>query len=294
MYVVAGVSGRTGRAAAESLLERGRPVRVIVRDPEKGEEWRRRGAEVAIASLDDAAAVSRAMSGAEGAYLLVPPAYGDADVLGRQGEVTDALAEAVRSTGVPHVVLLSSVGGQHESGTGLILALRRAERAMRDAAKRLTILRASYFIENWAPVLSEAREKGVLPTFLTPDRRIPMIATRDIGRAAARALAEAPAASRILGLAGPREWSPADVAGELGAILEREVRLLPLPVEAAAPAMQSVGMSPGAAALYQEMIEGLNSGRVAFDRPPDDDWRGTLGIADVLGPMLDAGGAEGV
>jgi uncharacterized protein YbjT (DUF2867 family) len=283
MYVVAGVTGR--------------PVRVLVRDPEKGEEWRRRGAEVAVASLDDAPAVSRALAGAEGAYLLVPPAYADEDVLGRQARFVAAMADAVRTSGVPHVVLLSSVGAQHASGIGLILALHGAEQAMRPAARNLTILRASYFLENWAPVLPQAREKGVLPTFLTPDRRIPMIATRDIGRAAARALAEPPEkpGARILRLAGPRDWSPHDVAREVGAILAGEVRLLPLPIDAAAPAMRSLGMSGNGAALFQEMTGAVNSGLVAFDDGPvDEDWRGVLGIADVLRPILDAGGSEGV
>src|SRR6185369_8931392 len=108
MYVVAGVSGQTGRAAAESLLERGRRIRVLVRDAGKGEEWRSRGAEVAVTSLDDPAALARALSGAEGAYLLVPPVYHVADVLGPQRARAQAIADAVRSSGIPHVVLLSS------------------------------------------------------------------------------------------------------------------------------------------------------------------------------------------
>ena len=40
MFVVAGVTGHTGRAAAERLLELAKPVRVIVRRAEQGDEWR--------------------------------------------------------------------------------------------------------------------------------------------------------------------------------------------------------------------------------------------------------------
>lgn len=123
-----------------------------------------------------------------------------------------------------------------------------------------------------------------------------MIATGDVGRAAARALAQPPEESgaRILRLAGPREWSPQDVAREVSAILAREVRLLPLPIDAAAPAMRSLGMSAGGAALFEEMTDAINSGRVAYDEPPDEAWRGAAGIGDVLRPILDAGGSEGV
>jgi uncharacterized protein YbjT (DUF2867 family) len=294
MFVVAGASGHTGRAAAESLIERGQAVRVLVRDPEKGEEWRRRGAEVAVASLDDADTLAKAFRGSDGAYVLLPPAYHLDDVLGAQARVAHAIAGAIRSSGIPHVVLLSSIGAQHSSGTGFIRALHHAEQALRPAATNLTILRPCYFIENWALVLSEAREKSVLPTFLTPERRIPMIATRDVGRAAARALMEPAAGCRILELAGPREWSPQEVAREIGAILQREVRLLPLPLEAAAPAMTSLGMSPGSAALFQEMTGSINSGRVAFEGAPEENWRGTAGVSEVIRPILDAGGSEGV
>ena len=44
MYVVAGVSGHTGKVAAETLLAQGKSVRVLVRDPAKGEPWRARRA----------------------------------------------------------------------------------------------------------------------------------------------------------------------------------------------------------------------------------------------------------
>jgi uncharacterized protein YbjT (DUF2867 family) len=58
MYLITGVSGNTGAAAATALLEKSQPVRVLVRSDEKGRPWRDKGAEVAVASLDDAAGLS--------------------------------------------------------------------------------------------------------------------------------------------------------------------------------------------------------------------------------------------
>jgi uncharacterized protein YbjT (DUF2867 family) len=270
MYVIAGVSGQTGRAAAESLLDAGRPIRVVVRDPAKGEEWRARGAEVAVASLEDAGALSRARARA------------------------DAIAEAIGSSRVPHAVLLSSVAAHLSSGTGLIRILHYAEQAIRPVAKNLTILRPAYFMENWAPVLGQARENGVLPTFLTPGRAIPTIATRDVGGAAARALREPATGTRVVELAGPKDRTPEDVAQAVGTCLGREVKVLGLPIEAAVPTMTSFGMSENAAALYQEMIAGVNSGRIDFEGERTPGWQGTLEPIDALGPILDAGGSEGV
>ncbi len=40
MFVVAGVTGNTGKIVAEMLLAQKRPVRVIVRDEKKAAAWR--------------------------------------------------------------------------------------------------------------------------------------------------------------------------------------------------------------------------------------------------------------
>ena len=120
MIAVAGATGHTGKAVADALLQLGRPVRVIVRDAVKGESWKARGAEVAVASLDDADALSRALAGVDSAYLLIPPAYAATDALAAQRVVVNALAEAVGRSQLRHVVLLSSIGGQHATGVGPI------------------------------------------------------------------------------------------------------------------------------------------------------------------------------
>src|SRR5688500_5122379 len=123
MYAIAGVSGHTGSVAADTLLAQGKKVRVIVRDAAKGEAWKAKGAEVAIASLDDSAALAKAFAGAEGAYVLLPPSPTSSDPVGHNARVTASIAKAVKAANLPHVVLLSSVGAQHADGTGPIKTL---------------------------------------------------------------------------------------------------------------------------------------------------------------------------
>lgn len=66
MYVIAGVTGHTGTVVAERLLAKGQAIRVIVREAHKGARWHARGAEIAVASLDDDEAIARALTGARG------------------------------------------------------------------------------------------------------------------------------------------------------------------------------------------------------------------------------------
>jgi len=173
MFLIAGATGNTGGVVANTLLEQGKSVTVLVRDARKAESWRKKGAQVATASLEDSHALAKALAGAEGAYLLIPPNYKAEDALGYASHVSEALANAIKASSIPHVVLLSSVGAQHAQGTGPIRSLHHAESVISPAAKNLTILRPGYFLRNWASAVDSVRSQGVLHNFLTPDGRSP-------------------------------------------------------------------------------------------------------------------------
>jgi len=263
-FAIVGVTGNTGRAAAEALLAKGKSVRVVVRDAAKGEAWRAKGAEIAVADLHDPVALARAFAGATGVYVLVPPNMTTPDVRGYQDRTVDALAEAVKQSGVPHVVLLSSVGAQHAAGTGPIAALHRAEARLSGIeGTKLTALRAAYFMENLGGSLSMLAQ-GVLPSFLPKDLKFDMIAAADIGRLAADLLLEGTAAPGVVELGGPAR-SMADAAAELSAIVGKPIAVHEAPVEAMAATLAGYGMPQEMARLYQEMTAGMLSGHVAFE-----------------------------
>lgn len=88
------------------------------------------GAEIAVASLDDVSALTKAFEGAKGVYLLVPPNYGVVAWLADQRARMDRAAEAVRKSGIGHVVFLSSIGGHIAEGTGPIRAARYGEQVL--------------------------------------------------------------------------------------------------------------------------------------------------------------------
>lgn len=60
MYAITGITGKVGGALGRALLADGRPVRAVVRDANKGEEWAARGCEVVCAGLEDASALRAA------------------------------------------------------------------------------------------------------------------------------------------------------------------------------------------------------------------------------------------
>ncbi|HYT07532.1 MAG TPA: NAD(P)H-binding protein, partial [Rugosimonospora sp.] len=73
MYVVIGATGNTGSVVAEKLLAKREKVRVVGRDERKLERFKQKGAEAFAGDVTDASAMARAFSGAEAAYVMVPP-----------------------------------------------------------------------------------------------------------------------------------------------------------------------------------------------------------------------------
>ena len=148
----------------------------------------------------------------------------------------------------------------------------------------MTFVRAAYFMENWGGALY-AVAQGVLPTFLLADKAIPMVATRDIGTAVARLLAEGGSGKRIIELAGPREYSPRDVAAALARIVGKPIAVQQAPEEAMATALVGAGMNAEWARLLQELTRGLNAGIVAWEGGHPL-WRGETDVQTVLSTLI--------
>ena len=288
MFVVLGATGNTGSVVVETLLSRKQPVKVVVRSSEKGSSWKAKGAEVAVASLDDVPALTKAFEGAKGVYLLVPPNYGAEAWLADQRARMDRAAEAVQKSAVQHVVFLSSVGGHIAGGTGPIRAASYGEYALGCTAKRLTILRPCYFMDNWGPVLGMAKAQGVLPTFIASQAKIPMISTKDIGRIGAEQLIAGGYGKQIVEMAGPEEYSPEQAASALGQILGKTVTAQHAPLSAVVPTFKSFGFSDEAAKLFEEMYTAFSKGAIGYEHPAKL-VRGTVTLTEALKELTKAG-----
>lgn len=265
MHVVFGANGRAGGDTARSLIERGEAVRVLLRRPEQAAPWKAAGASVAIGSLDDADAVAAALEGATGAFLLNPPPTAG-DPYARTEEVGRTLAAALRRTGLPKAVVLSSVGAQHASGTGVIATLHRFEQLLQGAAPSLAFLRPGYFAETWSEAAETAMTAGELPTFLPPALAIPMVSTLDVGRTAADLLREDWSGTRVVELGGPADWSANDVAAAFAEVLNRPVTAAFVPPAQRFGLLARAGVPPEVAGALLGMYDALAAGRIAPEK----------------------------
>jgi uncharacterized protein YbjT (DUF2867 family) len=285
MYAITAVTGHVGGATARALLDAGAPVRAVVRDPAKGRPWSELGAEVAVADFADRDALAAALAGCRGAFVMLPtiPTATDAD----HRRLADSIAAAVDASGVAHVVALSSIGADLPDDNGPIRWLHHLENRLHDTGAVVSALRSPHFQEKFETVLPAATGAGIYPVFgETADTPTRMVATRDIGAAAAQLLLSPPPASEAIDLEAP-SYTERQVAEQLGAALGRTLEVVTIPRAGWAAALADAGVPPLLAAelvaLYDAEHRGLleprGDRRHRCTTPLDDTLRHVLPTA---------------
>ena len=157
MCVILGASGNTGSIIANFLLSKGNKVGVVGRDSGRLQRFVDKGAEAFTANLSDAAALTKAFSGARAAYLMLPPAKSREE----QERDSDGIAMAVKESGLRYAVHLSSYGAQIAEGAGPVSGLHSSEQKL-NAIEGLNVLhlRAAYFMENNLAAISMIHGTG--------------------------------------------------------------------------------------------------------------------------------------
>ncbi|MGC1450534.1 MAG: NmrA family NAD(P)-binding protein [Candidatus Sulfotelmatobacter sp.] len=266
MYVVLGSSGNTGSIIADFLLAKGKKVRVVGRDLGRLQRFLRNGAEAFTADMNDAAALTKAFGGARAAYLLLPPLNSREE----QERQSDAIAKAVKASGLRHAVYLSSYGAHVPEGTGPVTGLHSAEEKL-NAIGDLNVLhlRAAYFMENNLTAIDMIHGMGLFGHALLPELKLPMIATRDVGDYAAQRLLNVDfSGKQTLELLGERDLSMKEVTAVIGrGIGKPDLRYEQFTYDQVLQALVQMGMTPKKAEVYIEMFEAINAGVLAAQEP---------------------------
>jgi uncharacterized protein YbjT (DUF2867 family) len=236
--LVLGGTGKTGRRIVERLQARGVAVRSGSRSAEPPFDW------------DDRATWGPALEGASAVYVSY---YPDLAVPGAP-EAVAALAEQAIQLGVRRLVLLSGRGEEEA---------QRAERVVQEAGIEWTVVRCSWFNQNFSenylldPILSG---EVALPAGDVPE---PFVDTEDIADVAVAALVEDGHANRVYELTGPRMLTFADAIAEIGRATGRELRFVPVTMDEYAAAAAELDVPEDVVGLlrylFTEVLDGRNA-----------------------------------
>ena len=252
--LVLGATGKTGRRVAARLAERGIPVRAGSRSAFPAFDW------------DDRDTWAAALDGVAAVYVSYFPDVavpGAADTVG-------AFAAQAAAAGVQRIVLLSGRGEAEAE---------RAERLVQAAGAEWTILRATWFAQNFSEsFMAEGVAAGELA--LPADGvREPFVDVEDIADVAVAALTAPGHAGQVYELTGPRLLTFGEAVAEIAAATGRDIRYVPVPLDAYAGALGAHGLSEVEVALitylFSEVLDGRNERLAdgvqrALGRPPRD------------------------
>jgi uncharacterized protein YbjT (DUF2867 family) len=236
--LVLGATGKTGRRVVQRLRARGVPTRVGSRSAQPPFDW------------EDRSTWAPTLRDVKSVYVSY---YPDIAVPGA-AETVSAFAELAVNSGVPRLVLLSGRGEAEAE---------RAEQAVRASGADLTILRSTWFAQNF----SESYWMGdvvngevALPAGDTPE---PFVDADDIADVAVAALTEDGHTGQLYELTGPRLLTFAEAVGEIAKATGREIRYVPVSTQEYAAAAAEQGV-PGDVIdllnyLYGEVLDGRNA-----------------------------------
>ena len=236
--LVLGGTGKTGRRVAQRLTARGLSVRVGSRSGEPPFDW------------DDEATWAPALQDVGSVYVSY---YPDLAVPGSVAAVR-SFAKLAAERGIRRLVLLSGRGEEEA---------QRAERAVQEVSAGWTIVRCSWFNQNFSEdYLLEPILEGevVLPAGDVPE---PFVDTDDIADVAVAALTEEGHAGQLYELTGPRLLTFAEAIAEISQATGRKIRFVPITVEEYASVLAEQEVPAGfvwlLTYLFTEVLDGRNA-----------------------------------
>ena len=285
MFVVLGAGGHVGSAVAQTLLDAGEAVTVVVHHADKAAAWRAKGAEAAVADVLDPDGLRAVFRRGRRAFLLNPPAAPSTDTDVEEHRTFAGIVRALDGSGLEKVVVESAYGARPGQRCGDLTVLHDFEKALAGQSIPATVQRAAYYMSNWDALLDQARQ-GVLPTLLPADLVLPMVAPIDLGRAAADFLREPLGQEGIRYVEGPARYSPADVAAAFADALGRPVELEVAPRDQWDAVYRQQGFSEPAAASYARMTQ------VTIDAvfEPDNPRRGSVTLERYIAGLVSRSG----
>jgi NAD(P)H dehydrogenase (quinone) len=261
--LVVGATGKTGGAVASELLERGWPVRALVRSEDaRARALATRGAEIAVADMLDGRAMTAALAGVQRAYWCAPfdpRAYKAAEIF----------ADAARATRIESIVGLSQwlASPSHPS-----LATRNAfatDQLFASLAPEIacTIINPGFFADNYLRLIGFASQLGVLPSLTSHSRNAPP-STEDIARVAVAALMDPSShTGRSYRPTGPELLSTRDMARIIGSVLGRKVRHVEMPMWLFVKAARMQGVPAFELSGFRYYVEDHKQGAFEYGAP---------------------------
>lgn len=243
MILVAGATGTLGGTIARRLLEKGKEVRILVREGSDYKSLVEAGAQPVIGDLKDRASLDAAVQGVDTLVTTANSAMrggnDNTDTVDTQGNRN--LVDAARAAGVKHFIFTSILGADENHPVPLFKAKALTEKRLRESDMPYTILAPNAFIEVWvAPVIAGPASQGAPVTLVgTGQKRHSFVSFSDVADFAVAAVDNPAAINAHIPIGGPASFSYSEAVQTFSQVTGKEI-----PVHHAQPGEEVSGLPP--------------------------------------------------
>jgi NAD(P)H dehydrogenase (quinone) len=290
MFAIVGAAGKIGFSTCLALREAGVPVRAILRDPARASRLSAIGCDVAVADLQDPAALGVAMASAHAVQVICPPNPQAQGAVGDMRRSIESVAEALAQARPDLVLAISDYGAHLGEGVGMPTMFHIFEDRLRRLEMPTVLLRSAEHMEGWGALIPVAAATGTLPSLHHPvEKKFPTVSARDVGLITAELLLGPSAGTneQIVHAEGPSRYSAADVAAALSELMGHKVTAQALP---RSQWLASLGraVSASTALLLAELYDAHNRGLIDVEANSRDVRYGSTELIEALRPLVAA------
>ncbi|HEY5136547.1 MAG TPA: SDR family oxidoreductase [Candidatus Nanopelagicales bacterium] len=258
MILVTGANGNIGSAVVPDLLDRGVPVRVLVRDTAKAQKAFGDRVEIIEGDLSDTASVQSALDGVEKVFLNTPSLDGFIDL---QRPLIDAAARA----GVAHLVRISVMGADLTSPISYARGHAALDAHLASTDLPWTVLAPSGYFQNLLSSAESIRQGAIYGS--AGDGAVGFIDTRDIAAVAAAILTGDGHEGQTHVLTGGRAITYSEIAAAFQSELGHDVAYIDVPPEAFGENLRGFGLPDSQVTDILALFEVFKAGYAATVTP---------------------------
>jgi len=268
MYVITGATGNIGSKITQILLKNKKPVRVIGRSEDKMKPFSEMGADQYEGDIMNTEFLTKAFTGATAVFAMEPPDMLAEDARDYTNRIGKSITEAIKNSGVKHVVNLSSVGTHLEEGAGIVQGLRDQEQRL-NQLKDVNVLhlRPAFFMENLLGMVPMVKANKMMAATISGDKKFPMVAGWDIAEIAAQRMMNLDfSGKQVRYILGQRDISYNEAAQIIGnEIGMDDLHYVQLPDDQVRDQLKQWGVSDSVSDAYLELMDGIEDGRIYSD-----------------------------
>ena len=259
MIVVTGATGHLGRLVIAALLKKVPASGIVaaVRNVEKARDIAALGVQVRYADYNQPPTWDDALKGADKVLLI------SSSEVGQRAKQHRSVIDAAKRAGVK-LLAYTSVLRADTSPLGLAAEHKETEALIRASGIPFTLLRNSWYTENYTAGISGALAQGAVYG-CAGEGRIASAARADYAEAAAVVMTAENQAGRVYELAGDTAYTLAELAAEISRQSGKNIGYVNLPEAEYRNVLVKAGLPEPVAALIADSDTGISKGALFDD-----------------------------